>query len=450
MDSNADAIRRLLNHGPLSSRDLQQRLSWSQPTVSRALTALGAELLRVGAGRSTLYSLQDADRGLPSLPVYRIDAAGRLHELGRLIPVRPSGFLMQQPDGRGQFSDGLPWWLSDMRPQGYLGRAFAQRHAEELQLPAAVHLWDERHVLRALLAFGHDAVGDLLLGERVRQRFLSAPPAEPISLAARPAEYARLAALAGQGELPGSSAGGEQPKFTAYVGPRAQARHVLVKFSLSERNPVSQRWRDLLLAEHWALRTLGAAGVPAAQTEIVEQGNQRFLEVERFDRQGERGRQALYSLGSLDDEFVGDRSAPWPLAVRALVGRRVVDDAAVPAAALLYAYGLLIGNTDMHAGNLSFQGEPGRALSMAPAYDMLPMGFAPKAGGGLPEHLPHLALPAFVPHASWRQALALALTLLERLRLAQTQGSLSREFGACLDALQARLDQARGQIERMA
>jgi hypothetical protein len=43
---------------------------------------------------------------------------------------------MEQADNICLHSDGLPWWLFDMRPQGYLGRAYASRFSTELGLPA--------------------------------------------------------------------------------------------------------------------------------------------------------------------------------------------------------------------------------------------------------------------------------------------------------------------------
>jgi hypothetical protein len=52
---------------------------------------------------------------------------------------------------------------------------------------------------------------------------------------------------------------------------------------------------------------------------------------------------------------------------------------------LLWAFGTLIGNSDMHSGNLSFVSEHGRPYDIAPAYDMTPMTFAPRSGGGLPD-----------------------------------------------------------------
>ncbi len=52
-----------------------------------------------------------------------------------------------------------------------------------------------------------------------------------------------------------------------------------------------------------------------------------------------------------------------------------------------WAFGMLIGNTDMHHGNLSFIiSLHGRPYALAPAYDILPMGFAPKVGGRNSQH----------------------------------------------------------------
>jgi hypothetical protein len=450
MPDHADAIRLQLSRGPLSSKALQQRLALSQPTVSRALAALAGEIEHIGAARATLYALRDAGRGVDSLPVYRVDAQGRLAAVGRLVPVRPAGYVMHQSDGVSLHSEGLPWWLADMRPQGFLGRAYAARHATVLGLPANLSEWTDAHALRALVAHGHDAVGNLLLGEAARQQFLAAPAPRPIPRAGKGARYATLAHEAVRGEAPGSSAGGEQPKFLACVQGSPQEggspRHVLVKFSVPQDSPVSERWRDLLLAEHLALACLGDAGVAAARTAIVDHGTQRFLEVERFDRVGERGRRALISLGSLDDQFAGQRQAPWPEVVQRLAAQGHVQTEAARGAALLYAFGTLIGNTDMHAGNLSFMTDAGRPYALAPAYDMLPMGFAPGASGALRDGLPALRLAPGVPAATWREALALAHDHLARLG---AHGGFSPRFAPCLDALAAHLIEATEQIHRL-
>lgn len=144
-----------------------------------------------------------------------------------------------------------------MRSQGYLGRAYNQRHGARLGLPKCLSDWGDTHALRALLLQGEDLPGNLLLGSAAHEQFVNAPDPTPIAAVNRLQAHAELAASAARGELCGSSAAGEQPKFTAYVQPEGgPAVHVIVKFSASLPGPVSERWRDLLLAEHIALQVL--------------------------------------------------------------------------------------------------------------------------------------------------------------------------------------------------
>lgn len=443
-------IRTLLARGPQSSRALQQATASSQATVSRALSALGAELVRVGRARSTIYSLRDSWPESPQLPVWRVDEDGRLHTLGELLPVRPAGFVFQGADGEARFSDGMPWWMADLRPQGFLGRAFAQRHAAALGLPPSLADWSDRHVLRALSVQGDDLSGNLLVGEPARQRFLGAPTPEPMAAARRSAAYAVLAGQALAGDVAGSSAAGEQPKFTALVESSAGPQHVIVKFNLPQDDPASRRWHDLLLAEQLALQTLRDTGLPAAGSRLLEHGPQRFLEVARFDRIGAAGRRALHSLASLDDGFVGDRSAPWPQAVARLVAQGLAEAAALPVVQRLYAFGVLIANSDMHMGNLAFFSAPGRPCTLAPAFDMLPMALAPTPAGAVRNTVADLHLPASVPLALWHPALAMAQDWLRRLQAAARARQLSEGFGPALEALRQRLLQATQQVARIA
>ena len=448
MSRHADAIRLQLASGPLAARQLLDSMGISQPTLSRALAELGGEIVRLGAARSIQYALRDGLRGLPDMPVYRVDVEGKIRSLGTLVPVRPDGFVMRQEDGETRYSDGLPWWLFDMRPAGYLGRAYAARHGGALGLPARLTDWSDTHALRALLANGEDMVGNLLLGDVARDRFLAATLPAPIAEAQKAERYAALARGAASGEQPGSSAGGEQPKFVAYAETPDGPRHVLVKFSEAEAGPVGERWRDLLLAEHLALETLREAGVPAATTRLIDTPDQRFLEVERFDRAGALGRRAVFSLSALDAEFVGAGGSNWPAIARRLAEAKVIVPQAAESAALLWAFGTLIGNTDMHGGNLSFLSEQGPPCEIAPAYDMSPMGFAPRSGGGLPDALGDARRPSTPawPTRRWRQAEALARAYLARL---VTSGDFSRRFAPCIAALERRIETAGGRIARL-
>ncbi len=450
MSRHADAIRLQLASGPLAARQLLDSLKVSQPTLSRALAELGGEIVRLGAARSIQYALRDGLRGLPDMPVYRVDVEGKLRSLGTLVPVRPEGFVMRQEDGETRYSAGLPWWLSDMRPAGYLGRAYAARHGGALGLPVRLADWTDTHALRALLANGEDMVGNLLLGDVARDRFLAAPLPAPIAEARKAERYAALARAAASGERPGSSAGGEQPKFVAYAETPDGPRHVLVKFSEPDAGPVGERWRDLLLAEHLALETLREAGVPAATMRLIDTteqgGGQRFLEVARFDRTGALGRRAVFSLAALDAEFVGAGGSNWPAIARRLAAAKVIVPQAAESAALLWAFGTLIGNTDMHGGNLSFLSEQGPPCEIAPAYDMSPMGFAPRSGGGLPDALGDAGIDSSVANETWRQAEALARAYLTRV---VASGDFSRRFAPCIAALERRIETAGVRIARL-
>ncbi len=446
MPSHTESIRTQLARGPIAVRQLVENMGLSQPTISRAIAALGDEIVRIGSGPSIQYTLRDSGRGINEVPVYRVSAEGTIRQLGTLIPVRPEGFVMLQSDGKTLYSASLPWWLYDMRPQGYLGRAYAANHARLLGLPSQLTDWNDTYALRALLAHGHDAIGNLLLGEAARDTFLSTTNLIPVTAQQKPEFYTRFAEESARGESPGSSAGGEQPKFLAYAETSAGPRHVIVKFTVTEDNPVTERWRDLLLAEHLALNTLNRAQISAVKTNVVDCGNQRFLEIERFDRVGELGRQGLFSLAALDAEFVGAGNG-WATIALALAREKYIDPAAAEAVALLQAIGVLIGNTDMHTGNLSFVSEHGRPYQLAPAYDMLPMAFAPKSGGTIPSTLPDATIHANISPGMWRNAEIVARAYLTTLR---RETGFSPSFNSCIDALESHIESAARKIARLA
>jgi hypothetical protein len=345
---------------------------------------------------------------------------------------------MRDVDGQDTYHEGLPWWLNDMRPQGFLGRAYARQYANELGLPSDVRHWSDTDALRALLVNGGDAVGNLLLGDLARDRFVNAPA----PFVVRVNDYPRLAQEALTVGDTWSSAGGEQPKFCAY----SDKGHVLVKFSVSDDNPIAARWRDLLLAENLALETLATGGVSAARSRVVDVGAQRFLEVERFDREGALGRHALLSLASFDGEFVGNAKAPWPLVTDELARQKAITAHAHAGVALLFAFGTLIGNTDMHAGNLSFVSDQGRPYELSPAYDMLPMSFIPTSGGVVRDEISPAHLHPSVDGNTWRVAHKLAQEYLTRLRK-ETRFSVA--FQPCIEALSSHTHDASQKIGRL-
>lgn len=314
-------------------------------------------------------------------------------------------------------------------------------------LSSDIKKWNDSDCLRALLAHGYDTVGNLLLGDEARDKFLNVLEDSPIAENSKQERYVELAKLAASGGNPGSSAGGEQPKFTAYVSTPEGAKHVIVKFTDFENNSVSERWKDLLLAEHFALETLRNGGIDAVKSTIVDCENQRFLEVERFDRIGASGRRAVFSLKALDLEFVGKADESWGNITQVLAKDKQVNSMTVKSATLLWAFGTLIGNTDMHNGNLSFVSERGRSYSIAPAYDMTPMAFAPRSGGGLVDILSSPNIISNVDNRTWKVALSLANTFLTKI--IGNRGAFSNRFSPCIDALSKHIENGRCKIEKL-
>lgn len=129
--------------------------------------------------------------------------------------------------------------------------------------------------------------------------------------------------------------------------------------------PFGERWHDLLHAEWLALQVLAEHGFATASTQVIETAARTHLESIRLDRIG--------------------------------------------------AHGRLIGNTDMHFGNLSlWADEPARErFSLAPLYDMLPMRWRPDAFTGLQDYT------AFEPQRPPRGAVSIALAQQFWRRLAE-------------------------------
>lgn len=410
--ASSDLVR-LLSVSPLRRGELQLRLGVSQPTISRWVAAAGDEVVVLGRARATRYARRRRVAGLGGeLPVYRVDRAGDAREIGLLIPIHGGYAFDDLERGTADVFAGLPWFVADMRPQGFIGRSFLRQNAD-LHLPQRLSDWSEDHALVALARRGEDAVGNLIVGEESFERWRRGAPSAAMTAAERATQYPRLAEQALAGELGGSSAGGEQPKFAACVGDASGPRHVLVKFSEPLATDSGRRWADLLVCEHLALRVLAAADLPSAQSELLEAGGRLFLEVERFDRVGERGRVGLVSLAVLDDEFVGERR-DWLSTARALVRQRRMIRADLDRIARLQTFGLCIGNTDMHFGNVSLLYEGGIRLDLAPAYDMLPMLYAPVRGE---VRTPALARPLPLARAleHWAAAREMAVRFWERV-----------------------------------
>ena len=406
-------LQALRRHGGVAtSAQLVDALGVSQPTVSRALAPLvrAGRVRKVGAARSQRYLLPRAVAGVgDDIPILRVNTAGVPAPFGRMVPLVGGAFWVDEVDGVSERHDGLPWFLSDMRPQGFMGRNFAQLHPE-LQLPQDPRHWSDDDMLRALALRGEDLPGNLIVGDASLARFHTL--GQRLARAASPDDYPLLARSALQGQLPGSSAGGEQPKFCCVT----QGRSVIVKFSGALDTPADQRTRDLLHCEHLALQVLAQAGLPAAPSQVFERAGRVFLESERFDRcapwlddpaGAPPGRIGMVSLLVYDAQYVGEMDH-WAATAERMQARALLTAEDAGTLRLLEAYGRLIGNTDRHYGNISLVlVEDDWRLS--PTYDMLPMLYMPIAGELVAQEL---GLARMAPTAAtldvWREARGLA------------------------------------------
>lgn len=249
--------------------------------------------------------------------------------------------------------------------------------------------------------------GGWLVGERNYQRWITAPRPAAIPLDQKLTRYEQLAHDALAGEIVGSSAGGEQPKFTCYVQTPSGNKHVLVKFTVPQQTAVSQRWGDLLIAESIAAQILCDGGIHAIEsTVLVTSNRQVFLEAERFDCKGNDGRLPIVSLEAVQSEFISSPGS-WPEAMRRLCEQQFVTHQSVAQTEVIWAFGRLIANSDMHAGNLSFYlSEPPFALT--PVYDMLPMAYAPNSAGMLRDAAIEVKFDLNVSKSAWLTAIPLA------------------------------------------
>ncbi|GFO64467.1 putative kinase YjjJ [Geomonas paludis] len=416
--AQADNEARLLAYlatGVRTSEDIQERLNLSQPSVSRLIARVSEQVVIIGNARTRRYTTRRDLRGLGGeFPVFSVDEDGNASSIGVLSAIGHDEYLWQpKGDGAVQYKS-LPWFLSDLRPDGFTGRAFVRRLSETLSLPSRIFDWTDDHVLVALACRGEDLMGNLIIGKESLDRYFSLSH-ERFGLLTQDqlaTAYPVMAKNAMEGQPVGSSAGGEQPKFTLRVDRKGKIENLLVKFSPPVHSVEGRRWADLLICEHLALGIVKEMGILAAKTSLVEAEDRVFLEVTRFDRVGRCGRLPMISLRAIDNEFYG-RQDNWIAAADRMEadGRLSSEDARN--LRWLWVFGDLIANTDKHFGNVSLVPLSVDRFTLRPAYDMLPMLYRPMDGAA-PERT--FRPPPFSTQAAdqWDSALAAAITFWER------------------------------------
>lgn len=437
-----DLQNRLTADGPASAAELSTRLGVDRSTITRTLAGLGGDLVSLGATRRTRYALRRKVREIASsFPIYRIDATGRaeawgtleaLHRAWRMTWSRPA------PDWVSRFADPegiwaeFPFFLSDLRPEGFLGRAIVRRTARAYRLPEDPWHWEEDDTVAFLASGGEDLPGDLVLGDDCLRRALAlqVTPAAETTLAPHQAmtRYPEMAARTTTDPPAGATLGGEQPKFLATLEESGvERRQVLVKFSPPTSQALGRRWADLMAMEFHALTILAEVGLAETGQRLIDAGGRRFLEIPRFDRTAAGGRRGVVSLEALHRSAVGGNPGAWTERVADLERLGLVDAAALRDTRRLQAFGELIGNTEMEPDNLAFRMSDSLPFTLAPAYDMLPMLWAPGPQGELMDRVfaPQPPVPAAAE--AWREMLGHAREFWNRVIADQR---VSREFAA--------------------
>lgn len=433
-------LDQILRQKPQTAKQLMESLRISQPTLSRLLSGQ-PRIVKVGKARATFYILKRDIRDLGTeWPVYRVDEQAQIHLAGTLLAVHPAGFVWRDTiNGNDSLYESLPWFLWDIRPQGFMGRAFKQVH-QELALPPRLQDWQDDDVLLFLLKFGFVQSSNYLVGEdsrlqwqRLQQEVWT--PSDDDRLEQCRQQYASEAIKVVGRDTIRSSAAGEQPKFGLFAIDNRKAQELLVKFSPPLNTANGQRWSDLLIAEHVALNTLQDYGIAAANSAIIQTGGRTFLEVVRFDRTPCLGRRGMVSLEAVSNEFVGHNKG-WDEQAASLLAQGRISEEDYQRILHIFAFGQLIANEDMHNGNLSFFLSDDFRLTLAPVYDMLPMRFAPTTHGEVVERELKMAIPSALTQSLWPTVNAWAIEYWARvsvdLRISPEFRAIARQYAQSL------------------
>ena len=432
----------LRQNGPTSSARLVEHFEISRATLSRRVRSLGDAIVTIGKGRTTQLAARHENTKGP-IPLYQISEKGLAEPFGNLTALQEGStmrwFLKSDICPhlllKGEFEKGLfpgwPWFLEDLRPSGFLGQAFSKRMARLFQMDENADRWNDLELINCLIGFGSNLQGNFLLGD---QSALQEFHQETIDIADGYYRneiskfYPLLAHRAiTEGEKYGSSAGGEQQKFTTMVcdHPEQSPRAVIVKFSPKLDTASGRRWADLLRSEQIASQVLNEAGFATAKSRIFEFEERVFLESERFDRIGPLGRRGLVSLRSFDAAHLGI-GKDWDRCARKMHAGNWISAEDSETMICLHCFGSLIANNDMHLGNLSFfipkELEP---FSLAPIYDMLPMFFRPANSGEIVNRTFEPTLPKPENREIWLKMYPHAVTYWKRIAQA---ADISQDF----------------------
>ena len=408
-------IRYLRMTGQCSSAELADFLSVSVSTVSRHLTKLidDGKVVRLGQGKNIRYIYLRAVKEITQpVMVRQVDENAVIHQLGKLWIIE-NGSVLEMDDDIVAYDD-LPWFFYDLKPQGFIGRLIGKRVAPNLQVSPRVDTWSGDDVLRYLVLEPNSTPGNFELYKDfdILRTIKSSVPSRERILERYEAHLTKPMFTEFE-EAGGSSAGGEQPKFNAFIGTSK-----IVKYSqpLNVNNANAERVKDLLICEHHALSILGEYNGYAAKTDIFVTEQRAYLEISRFDRTimgSEEGQIGMVSLESVIAEFIG-YVENWSDAADKLLAQEIIKPDQAELLKLWLSYSRLIGNTDTHNGNVSLFLEGITPSRLTPAYDILPMAYMPN-NADIPTPKVKIVRPNNVSDEIWQQAKLLACNFWQRV-----------------------------------
>ena len=166
------SISEYLERGPATSKEIQAGTGLSQSSVARQLRRMDDNVIKLHNGRSPMYAItRNAFGGNDKLPLSIVDAHGNTVLAAFIRPLVHGGFFVEAATGmpplllgenmNGLYDD-LPYFLYDLKPQGFMGRQIAEEMASHSDdFPSDPRHWNTNHIGRYLVSNGDDLPGQL-------------------------------------------------------------------------------------------------------------------------------------------------------------------------------------------------------------------------------------------------------------------------------------------------
>lgn len=259
------------------------------------------------------------------------------------------------------------------------------RMRERLAREAGVASHDSTGLLRA---HGRDVAGAVQIwdpedpGEPRRPRFEALDDRG----VARMLELVQEQPLGNRGSSGKTSLAGVQDKIVLAQTPQGWSRVLDGAPSTHILKPSSSVQPTIIYDEEFGQRIASSIGISTFAAEIVEFADVPALVIERYDRTSttpdgrihqEDGNQALGASGDEKYQRLGGRVSLRRLAD---VLRQHASGDSLQRLARMAVAATAVGNLDMHTKNISLLHAPDGAISLAPAYDFVPLAHQPTDG----------------------------------------------------------------------